>query len=143
MDFLKERHERTTYTYKCYESDASVSGTPAELDSFFGKPLSYEPKEHIILGGKIYEYAGFEPMGMSLTTKVAYEQNGRKAIRVVDPSGNIQYRSKTKDKILEAGSQKAEGTSIVTKGFAEAKAKVEANVKSRAMNYFNKLTNRR
>ncbi len=140
MDFLKERHDRTIYHYKTDES--IVSGTPQELAEYFGKDLLFEPGEVVQHYTEDYQYAGFDPLSMSLTTKVAYEQNGRKAIRVTSPGGHIQHRSLTKDRMLESGKQDKETKSVLTKACSETYAKAKTNMAGRALQYFNKYVKR-
>jgi hypothetical protein len=49
------------------------------------------------------DYSGFEPMQFSLGTKVAFDQNGRKAYKFSDGKGGVSYMSQSKYNYMETG----------------------------------------
>jgi len=146
MEFLADRHERTIYNYKSApDSDgnvATVSGTPAELAEYFGKEPLFEPKEVMLHGTEEYTYAGFDTLPMSVSTKVVYEQHGRKAIRVTTPAGGVQYRSMSKENILESGKQDPITKSVLTKACREAYHKAHKEKENKILRQYNKFVGR-
>jgi hypothetical protein len=56
-----------------------------------------------VVEGHEFEHRGFLPVKMGGCTKVEYEQNGRKGIRITDGNGGVQHRAKTKDTYLKTG----------------------------------------
>lgn len=56
-----------------------------------------------VIEGHDFEPHGFLPIKMGGVTKVEYEHNGRKGIRVTDSNGGVQHRAKSKDTYLKTG----------------------------------------
>jgi hypothetical protein len=56
-----------------------------------------------VIDGCDFEPRGFLPQKMGGITRVEYEHNGRKGIRVTDSNGGVQHRAKSKDTYLKTG----------------------------------------
>jgi hypothetical protein len=56
-----------------------------------------------VMDGHDFEPRGFLPQKMGGVTKVEYEHNGRKGIRITDSSGGVQHRAKSKESYLKTG----------------------------------------
>jgi hypothetical protein len=118
MSWLEDLNKDRVYNYK--SGDKLLSGTLSEL-SEIAADLNGEYGEEFIYEGDKYVYAGFEPVKSSQMTSVMYEQNGRKAYKITDPSGKIRYIAKSKHDYLKHGEingqkLKRRGQSSIAKG---------------------------
>lgn len=89
------------FQYRCPDGHLSV---------WQEKTCDKEPRDCLECGVKA-EYLCFVAQPMLLRGRVAYEQNGRKALRITDGKGGVRYTSVTKENYLETGDVKPAYTS--------------------------------
>lgn len=80
----------------------AVTGNKKQLSKTFAVNVEGIPGE-VLKDPKTeyrYAYAGFEPVALGLVTKVVFEKNGRKAIRIKDQEGKTTTRSMSRENLL-------------------------------------------
>lgn len=116
MNWLEDLNRERTFTYreKLDSTDGDfISGTPDEIEELISQKLKFDPGETFEYQGKTFHYSGFSSIKMSLTTRVTFEKNGRKAILTKLPDGKIVARAMTKENLLN-------GKNVVKKAKGEA-----------------------
>lgn len=100
MGWLEEMHKKTVYHYASEEGD-TITGTLSDIqiEMKLSAIPTGEPNETFEFDGKVFTRKGFEPRKMGGSTRVAYEQNGRKAYKL----GNKTCISATKEQYLKTG----------------------------------------
>jgi hypothetical protein len=137
MGWLDDLNKSRVYNYRCVDKDDPnymLSGTKEELNALtveLGEDalLKFEPgdKPKILVDGELlqYEYAGFEPIEVGLVTKVVFEKNGRKGIRIKDQNGKTTIRSMTRENLLKGKGVKVTGDKLDHKGNKTGKKSYE------------------
>ena len=144
MSWLNEIGDKVNYIYK-HTDDDYICGTKAEFKENLDKELQFTAGDAFDLDGKTYTYAGFKPYESGIMTKIVFEKNGRKGIRVKMADGTKSVRSMTRELLYrgkaevndsdirynEKGEAKGRGKeveSVVTKGFAEFRKKNQEKI---------------
>lgn len=144
MSWLEDSAKKIVYKYKRAD-DVVISGTLEELAEQTGLNLKAEYKESFEYLGDTYTYNGFVPREHSIMTKIVFEKNGRKAVRIQHTNGKSHVRSMSKENFLnfkgvkktekkydskgnDTGKRRIEVESVLTKGAKEAAAKTTENV---------------
>lgn len=119
MDWLKKLNEETVYNYRNTDTGEILQLTKQEIRNWIELEPTTVPGSEFCVGGVRYEYAGFEPRKLNIMTKITFEKNGRKGLRVKTAQGGQSVRSLSKENYL-----KGKGTkSVLTKGCTEASNK--------------------
>ncbi len=142
MDHWAESAKKIVYNYK-REDGVLMSGTLSELMSKTELELEAKYQETFTYLGDTYTYCGFEPRESNVMTKIVFEKNGRKAVRIQHTNGKSHVRSMTKENLLNGkGAKKtetrydhkgnakgsgAEQTSVLTKDFKQHTDKLKEN----------------
>ena len=142
MSWLEDSAKKIVYNY-VRADEVLISGTLDELIEKTGLNLKAEYKETFNYLGDTYTYCGFEPRENNIMTKIVFEQNGRKAIKVQHTDGKCHVRSMTKENLLKGvGAKKTEvrydhkgiakgsgteQTSVITKDFKRHTDKLKEN----------------
>ncbi|RLD04712.1 MAG: hypothetical protein DRI65_10205 [Chloroflexota bacterium] len=143
MEWLKDRHKDTIYFYRIIRTsvdelehlDSVVGGPPSYWEHFLDEVPKYNPGEILKFGDFEYQYAGFEGKKLGGMTKVVYEKNGRKALKI-STDGKHSYRSMTKDNYING-----KGTDeVLTKGCAETSNKEKQKILHNKMEQFKRGT---
>lgn len=131
MSFF-DKDEKIGFKYVCENGHTSIyEMRPADQDYSSYKPcLDCE---------KSAQYAGFLPRKIGTVTKVAYDQNGRKAYRISDGSGNVTHISQTKYHYLQKGKIEPQYTSSYNKMLQEGGERYEHLLKSDVNKRFGKV----
>lgn len=108
MGWLEDLNKERIYNYRCnIDSDFVLSGTKEELNELVGDEveLKYEPNDvaSVLVDGEdlLFTYAGFDPIKTGLVTKIVFEKNGRKGLRIVDGDGKQTVRSMSRENLLK------------------------------------------
>jgi hypothetical protein len=124
MGWLKELENERIYHYRNERTGVVMSH---DKDFFYyemGKNLAFEPGDYFFLHGDKYVYAGFVPDRLNLMTKITFEKNGRKGLRVKNSDGKQWVRSMSKENYMNG-----KGTeSVLTKGCREKSDKVKEQI---------------
>lgn len=142
MSWIEDEAKRTIYNYKG-NLGGHLSGTLEDLSSKCGKDLIGQYEETFTYEGENFSYSGFNPKESNIMTKIVFEKNGRKAIRVKHTDGKSHVRSMSKENLLrgkgarktetrydEKGHAKGRGVeveSVFTKDFKEHTNKIKEN----------------
>ena len=164
MSWLEDLNKKRVYNYRSKtDPEEIISGTKENLSTIFMTPPTCESGDKVRLDNLIeseeaydeYEYAGFEPIRMGGMTKVTFEKNGRKAVRIDLGNGKTVVRSMTRENLMKGQGIRITGKkrdnkgeltkkltfeidSSLTKGCQEASTKETAK---RVNNQMNSLKN--
>lgn len=150
MGWLEDLSKTTIYKFRSLEDPSNeVFGTSDELTEAFGFEVKGEPGEKLRIetdeGTLEFEYAGFEPRQLGIMTKIVFEKNGRKAVRINHGDGKSVVRSMTRENLLKGkgiketgdkhdasgnktGQKSYEVDSALTKGCKEASEKAKSQI---------------
>ena len=151
MGWLEDLSKTTIYNFRNTEdTEDLVQGTSEQLTEAFQQEVKGEPGEKFEVefenGEKVtYEYAGFQPHKLNIMTKITFEKNGRKGVRVNHGEGKSTVRSMTRENLLKGkgvketgykrdakgeltGEKSYEVDSALTKGCQEASNKAKAEI---------------
>lgn len=124
MGWLDDLNKERVFIYESTEGTV-VKGNLDALKEWCGVTLNGEPNETFEFEGETFERKGFEPTKLSMSTKVAFEQNGRKGYKI----GN-DYISATKENYMKTGDTR----SVLSKSYErEMNSKIDD-----AMNFYEK-----
>lgn len=124
MDWLSKLHKETLFRYKNTETQEIISVPLDVLEEWLEIPVKGEPGESFYISGVLYTYAGFEPRKLNITTKITFEKNGRKALRINNSDGTTTVRSITKDNYIKGKGTKSVLTSACTQASNKEKEKI-------------------
>ncbi len=150
MGWLEDLAKTTVFKFRSTTDPSDeVFGTSEELTEAFGSEVKGEPGEKIKVetdeGILEFEYAGFEPKELGIMTKIVFEKNGRKAVRINHGDGKTVVRSMTRENLMKGkgiketgdkhdasgnktGQKSYEIDSALTKGCREASEKTKAQI---------------
>ena len=150
MGWLEDLAKETIYIYRPMGQEdpcESIRGTLEQLKDTFGLEVKGEPGEVLLCPqtSHKYQYGGFEPKKLGIMTKVTFEKNGRKGIRIDHGDGKSVTRSMTRENLFKGkgvkftgekrdakgettGKKSYEVESSLTKGCAEASLKEKGDM---------------
>jgi len=121
MGWLAELDKERIYQYRNEETGSVISGNKEFFRKEIGEDLTFAPGDNFFLHGDNYAYAGFLPNKLSIMTKITFEKNGRKGLKVTNSNGKHWVRSMSKENYMNG-----KGTeSVLTNGCREASNKVK------------------
>ena len=124
MDWLSKLHDETLFRYRNSRTDEVICVPLSLLEEWLNISIKGEPGEEFYFAGDRYTYAGFEPRKLNIMTKITFEKNGRKALKIKDADGQESIRSMSKENYL-----KGKGTkSVLTKACKEASNKEKLKI---------------
>lgn len=141
MGWLEDFAKATIYDYRSTD-DEVLSETLDTLSTLSGVDLKGAPGESFKFDLKTFYYAGFQPKKLGITTRVIFEKNGRKGIRIKSGDGKQVVRSMSRENLLKGkgvtitgdrrdfrgdktGKKSYEIESVLTKSAKEASDKIK------------------
>lgn len=121
MGWLDDLNKERVYNYaRADEADPCemISGTKDDLMKTFNSEIECSSGEVLVCPQTSYKYvyAGFQPIKLGLATKIVFEKNGRKAVRMRDSDGKTTIRSMTRENYMKGKGVKVTGDKRDSKG---------------------------